>query len=243
MKKTVIILAALAIAATAYAQPWHAKGDVYCVPGCWNFDAGNLLNDLGVSGDAVSGDGIYSALVTTDVGAIGKYSWKAARDDWSDAYPGSNQFVHVGVLAEQILFTLDTNANGDGWLPDQNIAWSDHYAPAGTAFEVIGAAAEIGTWADGVVATNVGGVHSVTVNIATLGSYDFLWRADNDWDLQTMRADGGASGGGNLNFTTVNPNTNVLFEFNANTGRTRSTVLTNTATENSSWGSMKQLFR
>ncbi len=246
MKKMAMVLSVLALVAfagTADAQPWHAKGDLYCAPGCWNDDAGNLMYDDGTNGDAVSGDGIYTRLVTTDVGAAGKYSWKAALQDWSASYPGSNQFVHINAPAEQVLFTFDTNANGDGWIPDQNIPWSSHYAPVGSAFEVIGAAPETGGWADGVVAAEAGGIHSITITIGTAGSYDFLWRVDNDWDAQTMRTDGGASGGANLSYTTTVDNQDVLFEFNANTGRTRTTVLTSTATEETSWTDMKELFR
>jgi hypothetical protein len=245
MKKMGIVFSALALVAfagSADAQ-WYAKGDIYCVPGCWNFDGGNELVDDGTNGDAVAADGIFTRLVTTDVGAPGKYSWKAADGPWANSYPGQNQFVHINAPAEQVLFTLDTNVYADGFTPATNIAWSSHYAPPGSAFEVIGAAPEIGNWGDGVVAAEAGGVHSVTVNIAAPAAYDFLWRVDNDWDAQTMRVDGGASGGSNLSFTTTLPNQDVLFEFDANTGRTRTTVLTPTATENVSWTQTKELFR
>ncbi|NNE09893.1 MAG: hypothetical protein HKN20_15140 [Gemmatimonadetes bacterium] len=245
MKKMAMVLSVLALVAfagNADAQ-WYAKGDMYCAPGCFNFDAGNEMFDDGTNGDVTSGDGIFSRLVTTDVGAAGKYSWKAAVADWSISYPGSNQFVHINAAAEQVLFTLDTNVYADGFIPTTNIAWSDHYAPVGAAYEVIGAAPETGGWADGIVAAEAGGVHSVTITIGTAGNYDFLWRVDNDWDAQTIRQDGGASGGANLNYTTTVDNQDVLFEFDANTGRTRTTVLTPTATDETSWTGMKELFR
>lgn len=245
MKKMAMVLSVLALVAfagTADAQ-WYAKGDMYCAPGCFNFDAGNEMFDDGTNGDVTSGDGIFSRLVTTDVIAAGKYAWKAAVADWSISYPGSNQFVHINAAAEQVLFTLDTNVYADGFTPATNIAWSSHYAPLGSAFEVIGAAPETGGWADGVVAAEAGGVHSITITIGTAGNYDFLWRVDNDWDAQTMRVDGGASGGANLNYTTTVDNQDVLFEFDANTGRTRTTPLTPTATDETSWTEMKELFR
>ena len=30
------------------AGPWYAKGDMYCGPGCWNYDGGNELFDDGL---------------------------------------------------------------------------------------------------------------------------------------------------------------------------------------------------
>ncbi len=242
MKKAVTVLLTLAVAAlatTAFAQPFYAKGDMYCAPGCWNFDAGNEVNDSGLNGDAVAGDGIYSGYVTTDQ-LGGRHDFKIANADWSMNWPGSNQWVHTTDNAV-VFFSLDTNVHGDGWIPDANIVWTDHYVP-NVGSETWDVAGDVNGWA-GTPATLSAGIWSVTINHATAGTYGYKWRANAGWNDQIMGGDGGASAGGNLSYTTTLPNQDVLFELNPATGRVRATVLASTAIEESTWGAMKQLFR
>jgi hypothetical protein len=141
-------------------------------------------------------------------------------------------------------FTFDTNTYADGWWPQANIVWSDHYAPPGTAFEVIGGAPETGSWGSGVPATLAGGVWSKLINIATPGAYEAKFRAVGSWDIMNLGTEGaGAPCGANLQYTTTDPNQDVLFEFNTATGRTRVTVQQPTETVRRSWGQMKTLYR
>ncbi len=240
MKKfaTFVIALALASATAAMAAgpgPFYVKGDYYCVPGCWNFDLGNKMT---------LSAGVWSATVTSDA-AAGRHEWKAAVEDWSESYfPWCNNWVHTSGPGDVVTFTLDTNVYADGWLPAQDIVWSDHFAPPGTTFEVIGGAPETGGWSSGVAATLIGTVWTKTVVIATPGSYEGKFRATGSWDVCNVGSEGaGAPCGANLQYTTVNPNQSVKFEFNQATGRARVTVDSPVPASNRSWGSIKQIYR
>jgi len=237
------LAAAVTLTGTALAGPWYAKGDFYCPPGCWNFDGGNELFDDGLHGDGAAGDGVFGASVLSDaVGPI-KKEFKIALDDWSTSYPGSNAWVYIDAAPTTVHFTLDTNAHGDGWLPDQNIVWLDHAFPAGTTFEVIGSAAETGSWTSGVAATLVGDIWNLVVTIAAPGNYEAKFRATGTWDVLNMGANGLDPGGANLTYTTAVPNTDVQFEFDQSTGRVRVSVLGATPTAQRSWGRVKVMYR
>lgn len=244
MNKAVTILTTLAVAAfatTALAQPYYAKGDMYCAPGCWNWDAGNELNDAGLNGDAVAADGIYSGFVTTDQ-AAGRHEFKIADQDWTVSWPGSNAWCHLTADNAVVFFSLDTNVHGDGWIPDQNIVWSDSYVPV-VGSETWGVIGDYNGWSASTNGTPSGSIWSVTINHPAAGTYQYKWRANDNWDDQVMGGDGGASAGGNLEYTTTVPNQDVLFELDAATGRVHQTVIEATSTEESTWGEMKQLFR
>lgn len=235
---------ACALAATAIAGPWYAKGDMYCGPGCWNFDAGNELFDDGAHGDGAAGDGVFGAAVMTDQ-LGGRHEFKIAYDDWSQAhFEFCNLWVHTSGPGDIVQFTLDTNTHLDGWWPQTNIVWTDHYAPAGTTFEVIGGAPETGAWGSGTAATLVGDVWRLQIPIATPGPYEAKFRATGSWDIMNLGSEGaGAPCGANLLYTTTNPNEEVLFEFNTRTGRTRALALGVTPAAPRSWGQLKTIYR
>jgi hypothetical protein len=251
MKKVTPVLLALLLAssfvATAFAAgpgPWYAKGSYYAgTAGTWNFDAGNTLNDDGLAGDAVAGDGIFTAIVVADQG-FARHEFKIANADWSESYFGPcNLWVHCGV-GDAVRFTFDTNTHVDGWMPEMNIVWSDHAYPAGTAFEVIGSAPETGSWNSGVPATLVGTVWTRVVTIATAGSYAAKFRAVGTWDLCNIGSEGaGAPCGADLPYMTLLDNTDVLFQFDSATGRARATVLGVTPAAPTTFGRLKTLYR
>ncbi len=236
-----LALAVLALAAPAavFAGPWYVPGD-YMTPG-WSFVAENEMFDDGLHGDGAAGDGLFGAYVLSD--QIGRKEWKVALSDWSQSYfPWCNMWVHVNP-GDMVLFTFDTNAHGDGWLPDQNFVWTDHYAPAGTMFEIIGGAPETGSWGSGVAADLVGSVWTKTIVIAAPGSYEAKFRAVGTWDICNVGIEGaGAPCGANMQYTTAMPNSEVRFEFNTLTGRTRVTVGNPVGTEPATWGQVKALY-
>ncbi|MAF26877.1 MAG: hypothetical protein QF819_00205 [Gemmatimonadota bacterium] len=246
MKKTLTVLTVCALAsvfvASASAGPWYARGDYYCAPGCWGADGGNELFDDGLHGDGAAGDGVYGCDTSPDQNP-GRYDFKIALGDWSSSFPGSNQWVHVSGAADIIHFSLDTNSHGDGWIPDQNIVWNSHFAPAGTAFEVVGGPPEIGAWGSGLAGVLNGDIWSVTVPIAATGTHESKWRAVGSWDVQNIGGDGGASAGGNLTFEVTTAGTPVLFEFNQATGRSRVTVDPPVSVDDASWGSVKGTYK
>lgn len=237
-------LLAIGLAGAAFAGPWYAKGDMYCGPGCWNFDGGNELFDDGLHGDGAAGDGIFAGtVVTSELG--GRHEFKIALADWSEShFPHCNLWVHTSGPGDAVLFTFDSNTYADGWLPASNIVWTDHYAPPGTTFEVIGGAPETGSWGSGVPATLAGGIWSKLVTIGAPGSYEAKFRATGTWDIMNLGNEGaGAPCGGNLAYTTTVANQDVLFEFNTATGRTRVTVQNPTDATKRSWGQLKTLYR
>lgn len=249
MKRTatamLTLVFACALAGAAFAGPWFAKGDYYCVSvGCWNYDLGNELFDDGLHGDGAASDGLFGGTAVSDQ-AGGRHEYKIALADWSEAYfPWCNLWVHTAGAGDPVHFTFDTNTHLDGWWPQSNIVWSDHYAPPGTTFEVIGGAPETGSWGSGVAATLVGTIWRRVVTIATPGAYEAKFRATGSWDIMNVGTEGaGAPCGANLQYTTANPNEDVLFEFETATGRTRVVVLGATPAARRSWGQVKTLYR
>ena len=235
----VFAVLALAIPAAVFAGPWFVPGG-YMTP-AWSFVPENEMFDDGLHGDGAAADGVFGASVLSD--QVGRQEFKVALSDWSQSYFGPcNLWVHVNP-GETVLFTFNTNAHGDGWLPDQNIVWSDHYAPAGTTFEVIGGAPETGSWGSGVAANLAGGIWTKTIVIAAPGAYEAKFRATGSWDVCNVGTEGaGAPCGANMMYTTVMPNSEVRFEFNTATGRTRVTVGNPVPTEPTSWGHVKALY-
>ncbi len=248
MKKTatalLTVIATAALVGTAIAGPWFAKGDYYCGPGCWNNDGGNEMFDDGLHGDGAAGDLVFAGTVVADQ-AGGRKEFKIALADWSESYyPWCNLWVHIAGPGDPVKFTLDRNTYSDGWLPASNIVWSDHFAPPGTTFEVIGGAPETGGWTSGVAASLTGCVWSKTVNVAAPGSYEAKFRATGTWDVCNIGSEGAAAPcGANLAYTTTMANSDVLFEFDQCTGRARVTVGNPTPTKARSWGELKTLYR
>ena len=233
---TVSVVVTLALPAAA--QPWYARGSFY--GSGWPADTGNEMYDDGTGGDAVAGDGIFSRLIAEENG-LGRQEWKAANADWTMNFPPYNQFLHIEVAGEQVLFTYDSNSYADGWIPDSNIVWNDHFAPTGSTFEVVGSAPELGDWTAGVIATEVAGIYTVEVTIATPGSYLYKWRANGNWDDFVFGKNGAAGGIGNdLEFETTSPDEQVTFEFDPAVGRVRVST-GSVSTESSTWGRIKAL--
>ncbi len=106
--------------------------DNWCVAGSfngWN-NASTPLNDDGVNGDLVGGDGVYSLDVT--IATPDRYEFKAVTcGDWSTAYPSDNAWFITGVADQVVKITFDTNNHSNDvglpLVPTQNIvnAWDD----------------------------------------------------------------------------------------------------------------------
>ncbi|GJM43915.1 MAG: hypothetical protein DHS20C21_07570 [Gemmatimonadota bacterium] len=238
-----VALFTMATFGSAQAGPWYAKGDhVDAGAGVWNSSAANEMFDDGTSGDAVSGDGIHTRDVVVDQ-AVGRHEFKVALDDWSVAYPGTNQWVHINTAGETITMTLDTNFYADDWIPNENIVWNSNAMPPGSTPEVIGAAPEIGAWTSGVPGTLSGSVWSVSVNVATPGLYEYKWRANGNWDDFAFGLDGASSAGGNLGFETTSPDEPIRFELDVATGRARVVYEGTVSVESDTWSGVKALYR
>ncbi|MBK7367324.1 MAG: hypothetical protein IPJ04_05260 [Candidatus Eisenbacteria bacterium] len=232
MKKIATIVSALMLvsAVSAYASgpgPFYAPGD-YVSP---NWTPGDPSCALSLSA------GVWSGSIAASVGA-GTYQGKVAVAGWSESYPASNVALFITGSGESIAWTFDTNTYADGWLPATDIVLTDHSYPAGITWEAIGAAPETGGWGSGVAMTQSGNIWSVTVNIASVGSYDVKWRKTGDWSLN-VGTDGVGTNANNFNYTTTVPNQPVTFQFNQATGRSRIVVGGVPGTSNRTWGQVK----
>ncbi len=237
MKKLAMVLMLGALfASMVFAQPFYAKGDMYCVPGCWGEDSGNELSEVL--------SGLFLVNISTDAGA-GRHDFKIANADWSMSWPGTNQWCHTSGPGDLVSFRFNRNSQADGWMPDADFVWNSHYVPnpGSETWEVIGGDAETGSWTSGVMAAGGGSLHSVDIAFATPGLHEYKWRANSSWDDQVVGLDGGASAGGNIVVETLGAGDMVTFELDAETGRYHHTVTPSTSTENTSWGNMKTLFR
>jgi hypothetical protein len=251
VKKTATLLLALLLAssfaAAAFAAgpgPWWVKGSYYCAPGCWNGDAGNLMYDDGTNGDMTGGDGIFTAVVTSDQ-AAGRHEFKVANEDWSESYyPHCNLWVHTSGPGDVVTFWFDTNVYADGWYPTQDFVWSDHAYPPGTTFEVMGSAPETGEWTTGVAATLDGFYWTLCLYIATPGTYEAKFRATGDWEICNIGNEGAAAPcGGNLQYTTTYADEPVTLLFDTRTGRATVEQPGPTPAQLGSWGKLKSLYR
>ncbi|MEW5987056.1 MAG: alpha-amylase family glycosyl hydrolase [Chloroflexota bacterium] len=115
----------------------------WCVAGGfqgWN-NASDPLNDNGVNGDLLGGDGVYSLDYT--IASSGRHEWKIVEcGNWGNAYPANNAWANTSAANQVVKFTFDTNDHGNDagldLLPAQNIvnAWDDVGQVAGGRWQV-----------------------------------------------------------------------------------------------------------
>jgi hypothetical protein len=231
-----VVIALLIAAAPASALgPYYARGDYYAgSSGTWNFDAGNQLFDDGLHGDGAAGDGVYGASVTADQ-AAGMHDFKIANTDWSENWPydyyrpTTNARLWITGPGDVVHFRLDTNANVEGWLPNPNAVATDHFAPPGTAFEVLGSDPETGLWTGaGIPATLTGTVWRAEASPAAVGWHAFKFRSVGTWDvcsfsmLYNMPAV--APQDAAFEYWTGSPGARVVFELDVEKGQARALV-------------------
>jgi hypothetical protein len=251
----VVFATGFAMAATA--GPYYARGTFYCTPTaidpgpgttCWGWESTNELFDDGLHGDGAAGDGIYGADIACTGGA-GRYEFKIATNDWSEAYPTTPYDVFANAVLftsqpnEVIHFTLDARVLLDGWQPLFNSVSTSHAYPEGTVLELIGSAPELGNWITGVPVNHVGNRWQKIITIADPGFYEFKFRAQGTWDVVGFGYDYNNTAGRNAILETEFPFTDVLFQFDEPTGRVRGIELGPTPARASSWGRVKALYR
>jgi glycosidase len=192
---------------------WYVRGDFN------DWEVTDPLYDDGTHGDALAGDGIYTALVT--VATEGRYEFKVATVDWATGYPTSgNSWLDTTLAGEVVGVTFDTNIYTDGWLPETNIigvstepgAWTavgdwqgwDNASPA-TAMTALG-----------------GGVYEFATSIASPGTYQFKAVKTGSWDA--IGSDGRSVNANTATFETTVADQNVTFIVDGNAGRVQVAV-------------------
>jgi glycosidase/fibronectin type 3 domain-containing protein len=187
---------------------WYARSDFN------GWDTTDPMYDDGTNGDAVAGDGIFSAQVTT--ATAGRHEFKIATEDWSASFPGSgNSWLETTTADETVTITFDTNTHADGWLPETNI---------------IGVSIEPGTWtavgdwqgwdnANPATAMTAlgGGVYGLITSIASPGTYQYKAVKTGTWDA--VGADERGVNASTATFETTVADQNVTFAVEALGGR------------------------
>ena len=248
----IILILVTMLTVPALAGPYFARGSYYAGTGeIWGTDAGNELFDDGLHGDGAAGDGVYGAVVTADQ-EPGPHEWKIANEDWSENYPlnplfpESNAVLYLMSPGEVIQFRLDTNTLGEDWQPAAYAVACSHFGiplPDFDEFELIGSPPELGEWLFGIPVVMEEDLWYTLVTIAAPGVHEFKFRIIDTWKLCNLGIHYNMFIGQNFTFETVDPQTDVLFEFNPLDGRGRAVVGGSVDVENLSWGWVKGLYR
>ncbi len=204
----VTTLSAFALFPPSLPPEWYARGDF----NGWSTD--DPMLDDGTGGDAVSGDGVFTAQVS--VATAGRAEFKVANEDWSTSYPGSgNSWLDTTTDGETVTITFDTNLHLDGWLPETDIIGVSTEPGAWTAV------GDWQGWDNGNPSTTMaalgGGQYELVTPIASPGSYQIKAVKTGTWDA--IGADGRGVNASTAGFETTAEDQNVIFTVDSLAGR------------------------
>jgi hypothetical protein len=242
-----LLALACACACAAHAQPYYVRGDFHAgTVGLWGYGPENQLLDDGLHGDGAAGDSVYAGDVIADQ-VPGWHEFKIANSDWTQnwpcdpVYPTVNARVYTSVTGETVHFRLDLSARA-GWQPVTGAVACDRGMPPGGQLELIGGAAETGSWNSGVATLYADSAWTAGVHIATPGSYEFKFRSVGSWDWAfgiwfNMYT------GHNFAYATTVAGTAVRFDYDMRDGRGRAFEYDETPVARTTWGRVKVLYR
>ncbi len=210
---TITTLSAFAAFPPLPAPSWYVRGDFN------GWGTGDPMYDDGSNGDVISGDGIYTALVTPET--AGWYAFKVGTSDWSSGFPGSgNSWLVTGSNQETVTITFDVNNYEDGWLPATNIIGvssnPDTWTAVGNWQGWDNAKPETSMIADG------SGLYTLTTQIAMPGSYEFKAVNTGTWD--SIGSDGRSVNAASADFSTEEADQEVKFTVDPAAGRVQVAV-------------------
>jgi uncharacterized repeat protein (TIGR01451 family) len=207
-----IVLIGLFLPASLYAAgpPWYARGEFN------GYGTTDQMYDDGTHGDLVSGDGIYSVVITPSV--AGRYEWKVDDGNWTESYPPSNAWLVTNIISQPVLLTFDSNSYIDGWLPVSNTV---------NALDSLHTWVAVGDWqgwnnANPTTTMSLeDGIYQYTTVLSDVGTYQYKVVVSGTWDAIGPE---GTSGGrsintNNLAFDTTEAQQRVTFFADAATGR------------------------
>jgi hypothetical protein len=216
MKKLFTLFTFLLFSIAVHAQAWAVAGGF----NGWNNALDGLYDD-GTHGDVTAGDNIVTGQVT--VATAGRYEWKAVLwGNWSTAYPADNSWIYTTVPNQVVTFTFNTNTYTDNWFPLTNIVnANDNPGPvvaAGTHQGWNNAGTEVmhDDGLDGDLAAG-DGIYTWHAILAAPGNYGWKPVYSGTWDA--WGSDNRKMYSADQNYTTTDPNQNVYFYLNNNTGR------------------------
>jgi hypothetical protein len=237
--------------------PYYARGTYFCstslsgtgspTDSCFGYGPEVQLFDDGAHNDGAAGDGVFGADVATNQGP-GFLEFKIANADWTFAEPtaGSAPLVNGRIWTQSpgeiVHFRLDFSTPTYGWVPAVAVA-NDHGYPAGTTLELMGSAPELGSWGVGLPADKFGSIWQKIVTIATPGTYEYKFRVLGSWLWSNFGPNYNNNFGSNGVFTTTDPNTEMIIQFDELTGRVRAIDNHSVAARTTSWGRLKTMYR
>jgi len=187
--------------AISFAQPWYARGDFNA------FDTSAQMLDDGVAPDATASDGIFTVDVFSTLGGgPGHQEWKAADSGWTTSYPGQNSRIYIAAADTTYTLTLNTNPQGDGWVPDQNfVSYSPITDVEDGPFTAVGSY-NGGEWDPAAAANHMrkapDGTFFLYKEIATAGTYEYKVAFNDAWEIQ-IGANGWEDNASTTMFTTT----------------------------------------
>ena len=199
----------------------QAEAD-WCFAGALNDwdNASDPMVDDGTKGDFIAGDGVYSLAMS--VPTAGTYDWKAVEcGNWGNAHPSQNSWVTTSSPKQAVTFTLDTNDYslnaGMALLPATNIVnVSGDSLPA--SFTAVGSFQGWNNTDPATLMDDMGnGFHRLVYTVPTAGSYIGKAVVTGTWD--GFGGDGRSTDAANINFTTTEPDQQVVFLLDSFSGR------------------------
>jgi hypothetical protein len=218
---------------------------------------GDCESELGLSGDWNNGDpesdltnespaGVFSVTLTatadfTYEGGPG-YQIVGVSGQWDPQYPGDGNIPIGFTTGEEITFYLDTNPV-PGWAPESNAPYDSKTIGTPHTWAAVG---DWQGWNPGNPETDMthigGGIYELVYFFDTaIGWQEYKCAADDDWTLQ-VGTRGYSSNGSTWWFEVAEPGC-IGFYLDINTGRiTVDYGVGPSATESTSWGSIKAMF-
>jgi glycosidase len=185
----------------------------------WNNSSTPMYDD-GSNGDYIAGDGVYSMAMS--VPTPGTYGWKAVEcGNWGNGHPSANSWVTTGSPLQYVTFTLDTNDYslnaGMSLLPATNIV-NVKGDSLPTSYTTVGSFQGWNNADPATLMTDMGnGFHRLVYTIPTADSYIGKAVITGTWN--GFGADGRSSDAANINFSTTEPNQDVVFLLDSFSGR------------------------
>ena len=194
---------------------WCVAGDI----NGWDNSSTHMVDD-GTNGDLIADDGVYSVAIA--VPTAGTSSWKVVEcGNWGNAYPSANSWLTNSVANQLVTFTFDTkdyslNA-GTALLPATNIVnVTGDTLP--TSYTAVGDFQGWNNADPATLMTDMGnGFYRLVYTITAAGSYIGKVVVTGTWN--GFGADGRSSDATNINFTTTEPNQDVVFLLDSFSGR------------------------
>jgi hypothetical protein len=224
MKTLLIFLFLFSIGSFLNAQQYYVAGDFQG----WNNNS-TLMYDDGTNGDVTAGDGIYSREYS--VPTIGRHGWKVTNGTWDVTWPAADAWFETTTDPQTVLFTFNTNAMNDGWLPNQNIVMTNEVKP--TSLVAVGdwqsEAGESGDWINNSALTVMNddglngdptagdGIYTYHTNALPAGSWIGKGVKSGTWD--GWGSDGRSQDAQNVQFTTTSANQDVYIHVDVNNAR------------------------